>query len=80
MRIGLAARRVTVLGRAYAHMAYGRNMGKGEAMVYLWNNHGEELKFKDWDTLVKRGRYRGESATPGVQMWDVDGIRYFTKG
>lgn len=48
-------------------------------MIYLWNNHGGELSFRDRDTALLRCRYRGESATPGVSMWEVDGIRYFSK-
>ena len=48
-------------------------------MIYLWTNHGGELSFKDRDTALLRCRYRGESSTPGVSMWDVDGVRYFSK-
>lgn len=48
-------------------------------MIYLWNNHGGEMTFKDFDTALLRCRFRGESGTPGVNMYDIDGVRYFTK-
>lgn len=48
-------------------------------MIYLWNNHGGEMTFKDFDTALLRCRFRGESGTPGVNMYHIDGIIYFTK-
>ncbi len=47
-------------------------------MIYMWNNHGGELVFKNLDTLLKRGSYKGESGSKGVHMFLVDGIVYFT--
>ena len=50
-------------------------------MVYFWNNHGGELTFANIDVALKRRslRFRGESGTPGVNMYHIDGILYFTK-
>ena len=50
-----------------------------QSKVYLWNNHGGELEFASVEIARMRCLFRGESATPGVNMYDVDGIRYFTK-
>lgn len=47
-------------------------------MIYLWNNHGGDMKFKDRETALMRCRYKGESATGGVSIWLVDGITYFS--
>lgn len=47
--------------------------------IYLWSAKGDELIFKDRETALRRCRYRGESDTPGVGMWDVGGTRYFSK-
>ena len=53
---------------------------EGKTMIYLWTNcDGGELTFKDRETALLRCRYRGESDTPGVSMWDVNGRRYFSK-
>ena len=52
---------------------------KDKDEIYLWNSHGGELTFPNFDAALKRCRFRGESDTPGVNMYDIDGTRYFTK-
>ena len=48
-------------------------------MVYVWDNQGNDLSFKDWDTFLLRARYRGQSGTEGVSMWSIDGRTFFYK-
>lgn len=48
-------------------------------MIYFWNSHGGDMRFDCLDKALKRAKYRGMSGTKGVSMWDIDGVRYFTK-
>ena len=52
---------------------------KNKDEIYLWSCHGGEMVFRSIDVALKRCRFCGESGTPGVNMYDIDGIRYFTK-